>query len=140
MPALNGAVEASYRFYADTYGIVSSTVGLAWLQHLGPKFILTPSVRYYQQSAARLYIYDLDDTSIAPTKYPFGAAPYYTSDFRLSAQEDFTYGLKLVWKPKDWIQLDAAYDHLAMRGTDGVTPQSAYPTAGITTVGVKFLW
>ena len=27
-----------------------------------------------------------------------------------------------------------------MRGRDGVTPQSAYPRAGITTVGVKFIW
>ena len=118
----------------------SSTVGLAWLQHFGPHVIVTPSVRYYEQSAARFYIYNLDDSPVIPTKLPFGQGPYYTSDFRLSAQEDFTYGLKVTWKPKDWFQIDAAYDHLAMRGTDGLTPQSAYPTAGITTLGVKFLW
>jgi hypothetical protein len=140
VPNLKGAVEASYRFYADSYGITSSTVGLAWLQHFGPHVIVTPSARYYEQSAARFYIYNLDDSPVIPTKLPFGQGPYYTSDFRLSAQEDFTYGLKVTWKPKDWFQIDAAYDHLAMRGTDGLTPQSAYPTAGITTLGVKFLW
>ena len=140
VPQLKGAVEASYRFYADSYGITSSTAALAWLQHLGRYVIVSPSVRFYEQSAARFYIYNLDDSPIVPTKLPVGLAPYYSSDFRLSAQDDFTYGLKVTWKPREWFQIDAAYDHLAMRGTDGLTPQSAYPTAGITTLGVKFLW
>jgi len=27
-----------------------------------------------------------------------------------------------------------------MRGRDGVTPESAYPRAGITTAGAKIIW
>jgi hypothetical protein len=140
VPRLNGAVEASYRLYGDTYGITANTLGLAWLQHAGPVVIISPSVRYYQQSAARFYIYDLDTTPINPVKLPFGAAPYYSSDFRLSSQDDVTYGLTVTWRPRDWMQLDAGYDRLAMHGRDGVTPQSAYPTAGITRLGIRFLW
>jgi hypothetical protein len=140
VPQLKGALEASYRFYVDTYGIKANTFELAWLQHLGPHVILTPSVRYYQQSAARFYIYNLDSTAIVPTRDPIGEAPNYSSDFRLSAEDDTTVGLKIVWKPKDWMQLDAGYDYLVMHGRDGVTPQSAYPTAGITRLGIKFLW
>ncbi len=138
--AARGAVEATYRFYTDSYGIVANTVELSWIQHLGAKVILQPSVRFYQQSAARFYYYDLDDTSIMPVRVPMGTAPYYSSDFRLSALESYSYGLTATWKPKDWMQLDVAYEQYDMRGRDGVTSASAYPRAGITTIGAKFLW
>jgi len=36
-PALHGALEASYRFYADTYGIVGHTLDLAWYQHIATR-------------------------------------------------------------------------------------------------------
>jgi hypothetical protein len=139
-PGVRGAVEGSYRFYADSYGIVAHTLGLSWIQHVAARWTLQPGVRYYQQTAARFYYYDLDDTSITPARIPTGAAPYYTSDFRLSAEDTYSYGLKAAWKPRDWVQLDLAYEEYVMQGRDGVTPASAYPRAGITTAGVRFLW
>jgi len=69
-----------------------------------------------------------------------GTGPYYTSDFRLSATDDSTYGLKVIWKVREWVQLDAEYARYVVRGRDGVTPASAYPRAGISSVGVKFRW
>jgi hypothetical protein len=137
---VHGAVEASYRFYADSYGIVAHTLQLSWLQHLGKNVILEPSLRYYTQTAARFYYYDLDETSIIPVSRPIGTAPYYTSDFRLSAEDSTSYGLKVTWKASAFLNLDASYERYAMQGRDGVTPASAYPTAGISTVGIKFLW
>jgi hypothetical protein len=139
-PKIGGAVEASYRYYSDTYGIVANTVELSFLQHLGAQVILSPSVRLNQQGAANFYSYDLDHTAINPTHFPTGVGPYYSSDFRLSDLDSTTYGLKATWKPKDWVQLDVAYDEYTLRGRDGVTPASAYPTAGITTVGIRFQW
>ncbi len=139
-PAAKGAVEASYRLYSDTYGIVGHTLELAWLQHVGPRLVVEPEARYYQQDAARFYYYNLDDTAITPVRVPMGTAPYYTSDFRLSAEDDYTLGLKVTLKAADRLDLVASYERLAMRGRDGVTPASAYPTAGITTVGAKFTW
>jgi hypothetical protein len=139
--AVNGALEASYRFYADTFGVDAHTVEVTWLQHLGTRFILEPVVRLYQQSAAKFYYYNLDDTNIIPVHVPtVGVGPFYSSDFRLSSMDNDSYGLKLVWKPSNSTQLDLAYDEYDMRGRDGVTPRSAYPRAGITTVGAKFLW
>ena len=135
-----GAVEATYRFYTDSFGIVANTVELSWLQHVGSRLVLEPSVRFYQQSAARFYYYNLDNTAITPVRVPMGTAPYYSSDFRLSALNSYSYGLTATWKPSDWMQLDVAYEKYDMRGRDGVTSASAYPSAGITTVGVKFLW
>jgi hypothetical protein len=139
-PKVQGAIEGSYRLYSDTYGIVAHTFGLSWLQHVGPRLILEPLGRFYQQTAARFYYYNLDDTSIVPLHEPMGTAPYYTSDFRLSAESDYMYGLKATIKVADRLQLVASYERLVMYGRDGVTPASAYPRAGISTVGVKFTW
>jgi uncharacterized protein DUF3570 len=137
---VHGAIEGSYRFYADSYGIVAHTLQVTWLQHLGDKVILAPLFRYYTQTAARFYYYNLDETSIVPVRIPIGTAPYYTSDFRLSAEDATSYGLKVTWKASGFLHLDASYERYVMQGRDGVTPASAYPTAGISTIGVKFLW
>jgi hypothetical protein len=66
--------------------------------------------------------------------------PFYSSDFRLSSMDTYSYGLTAVWKASSWMQVDLAYEQYDMYGRDGVTPQSAYPRAGITTAGVKFIW
>jgi uncharacterized protein DUF3570 len=139
-PKLGGAVEASYRFYSDTYGIVGHTFGVSWLQHLGSRVMLEPLARYYTQTAARFYYYNLDDTSIIPVHIPNGTGPYYTSDFRLSDEADFTLGIKATVKVTDRVDVTAAFERFEMYGRDGVTPASAYPRAGITTVGMKFSW
>ena len=138
---VNGAVEGSYRFYADTFGVVAHTLEVTWFQHLGANFILEPSLRLSQLGAAKFYYYNLNDTSIIPIHVPrVGEGPFYSSDFRLSSMDSYAYGLKVVWKPSNWTQLDLAYEQYNMRGRDGVTPRSAYPRAGITTVGIKFIW
>jgi hypothetical protein len=139
-PKLKGAIEGSYRFYADSYGIVAHTLQVDWQQHVGPQVILEPMVRLYQQSAARFYYYNLDDTPIVPVRIPNGTGPYYSSDFRLSAEDSTSFGLKATWKASERIHLDASYERYALSGRDGVTPQSAYPTANITTVGIRFIW
>jgi hypothetical protein len=140
VPKLRGAIDASYRLYSDSYGIVAHTLALSWQQHVGSRLELEPSVRYYVQSAARFYHYNLDDTPIVPTRIPTGSGPYYTSDFRLSAEDDYTYGLKATWKAAERIQLVASYDRYVMSGRDGVTSASAYPRAGISTIGVRYTW
>ncbi len=139
-PKVRGALEASYRIYSDTYGITASTLEAAWIQHVGGKLILEPSVRLYRQTAARFYYYNLDSTTIIPIHVPQGSGPYYTSDFRLSAEDSASVGLKATWRASEHFSFDAAYERYALRGRDGVTPQSAYPTAGISTLGVRFIW
>ncbi len=52
----------------------------------------------------------------------------------------FTGGLKAVWRVTDTLQFDLAYERYEMRGTDGLTPQSAYVRANIYTVGGKYSW
>ncbi len=46
VPKLRGAIEASYRLYTDTYGVVAHTLAVSWLQHVGSKLLLEPSIRH----------------------------------------------------------------------------------------------
>lgn len=140
LPGLRAAIDLSYRFYADTNGIQAHTVELSWIQQVTDFLSVEPNVRFYRQTAANFYYYNLDITTIIPVRVPNGNGPFYSSDYRLSAEQTYTFGGKLVWKVKPWLQLDVAFDKYSMRGTDGMTPQSAYPMAKITTGGVKVSW
>jgi hypothetical protein len=137
---VHGAIEGSYRFYSDSYGIVAHTLQVSWMQHIGSKLILSPLARFYTQTAARFYYYDINKTQIMPARIPTGTAPYYSADFRLSAEDSTSLGMKATWRASAWMQIDASYERYVMRGRDGITPASAYPRAGISTIGVKFLW
>jgi hypothetical protein len=136
-----GAIDASYRYYHDTFSVDAHTVDVAWLQKLGSKFILRPSFRFYDQTAAYFYHYNLNQTAITPLAGPpRPQGPFYSSDYRLTSMQTFTYGLKLVWNVRDNLQFDIAREQYDMRGTDHVTPQSAYARAKIITLGAKFSW
>ena len=142
-PEAHGAIDASYRFYHDTFGTDAHTLDLAWFQHVGEKFILRPWVRFYDQSAASFYIYNLDNTTLVPfpgAGGPRPGGPFYSSDFRLSTLRTYTYGLKAVWNITDSFALDAALEQYDMHGRDGVTPASAYCSARMITAGVKYSW
>jgi hypothetical protein len=138
---LRGAVDVSYRFYHDTFSTNAHTLDLAWFQRVGERVIARPSLRFYDQSAAFFYVYDLDATAIRPVAgAPRPQGPFYSSDYRLSALRSYTYGLKVIWNLTDALSVDAAIEQYNMRGRDGVTPARAYPDARILTYGVKFSW
>ena len=138
---VHGAVEASYRFYHDSFGTGAHTLDLAWFQRIGGHVILQPGLRLYDQSAADFYHYRLDATAIIPTfGRPRPQGPFYSSDYRLSAFRSVNYSLKAIWTATDWLQLDASVENYRMRGRDGVTPQSAYARATIVTGGLKLSW
>ena len=140
-PALRGALDASYRYYHDTYATDAHTLDLSWFQRVGDKIILRPWLRLYDQSAAEFYRYKLDGTALTPLQgAPRPAGPFYSSDFRLSALRTTTYGLKVIWSVTDAIALDVALEQYDMRGRDGVTAASAYAHARIVTAGVKYTW
>ena len=136
-----GALDATYRFYDDTNGVHSHTVDVAWFQRLGERVIVRPALRFYDQSAARFYHYRLIGTAIVPEfGPPRPQGPFYSSDYRLSALQTVTYGLKVIGRLTDNWQLDAAYERYDMRGRDGVTPRSAYSRANVVTLGARLSW
>ena len=84
-PELHGALEGTYRYYRDTFGVAANSVELTWLAKLGERLTIGPDLRYYEQSAAKFYYYDLSTTDIIPTTVPNPAGPAYSSDYRLSS-------------------------------------------------------
>lgn len=163
---LNGSAELSYRFHHDDYGIVAHTVSLTWFQKIGKKLILSPNIRYYEQSAADFYgpyfagdmrfpdgtqiAYDKDGNYVAelgedgfptdPTGYDIVTIPkapnYYSADYRLAHLDSWSYGIGADWKPLDWLSVHFGYRRYEMAGLDGVTPASAFPKAHIFSVGL----
>ncbi len=142
--AANGALEASYRYYHDTYGINSSTLTLLWLQKMGENVTVQPSIRYYRQSAADFYYVDPDRSGVITSYGALGETgtghgPFYSSDYRLAYMQSVDVGLKVVWQVRRWLEVSAAYDRYADRGLDHATPQSAYFKANVFTFGLKFI-
>ena len=138
---LGGAVDLSYRFYHDGYGINSHTVSANWIQALGDRFYLQPSARWYLQSAADFYRVTLDGTSIQPGTRPNPSGPFYSADYRLSHMRTTALGLKLLWKVvPERIDLDVEYQHYGMTGLDHITSASAYIDANVFTAGAHVSW
>jgi hypothetical protein len=137
---LHGALEASYRFYRDTFGTTSHTLGATWLQKIGERLVLSPSLRYDQQGAAGFYRTTLDGTSIVPGLRPNPAGPFYSADYRLARLQTWDYAVKAVWKASAALQFDAAVEHYEMQGRDGFTLASAFPRAKMITLGARLRW
>ncbi len=125
--SLNGSAEVSYRYYRDSFGVNAHTAALAWYQKIGSTLVVKPSVRYYQQDSANFYGVMFLNTP-----------EYYSADYRLSSCSSLTYGVKVVWTPRENFSVDVAYDRYDMRGRDGVTAADAYPKANIVTVGFRY--
>ena len=141
---VNGSAELSYRFYHDSYAIVSHTVGLNWYQKLGKHVLVSPMFRFMDQSAADFYAVQLRGDPTAAPGDPF--APHfpipqnYSADYRLSALQSFTYGVTVSITIKEHVTLDLGYTRYEMVGTDHRTSDSAYPKANIFSAGLRVLF
>ena len=133
--ALDASIEGTYRFYNDSYGILAHTLGLAWYQKLGQSWTLSPSVRYYHQSAANFYGIQFPGN---PATDAAAVPQFYSSDYRLSKLNTFTVGFEATYRLKDRWDIHAGYQRYWMRGLDNVTMQSTYPSANIFTVGLTY--
>jgi hypothetical protein len=132
---LRGSAEVAYRYYHDSFDIDAHTLSLAWRQRIGELVILSPSLRYYTQSAASFYGARFDTGS--PQQHPKRTPAHYSSDFRLSDLDSLTYGVHAVWEVSERCHLDAAWKRYEMDGNDGRTSPSAYPEADIFSVGIR---
>jgi hypothetical protein len=162
---LNGALETSFRLGHDDWGVLSQTVALTWGQKIGRRVTVTPMFRFYHQSAADFYAtrftgdpgfpngtpytYNADENVILfpdDEGYPDGVAgevpafpDAYSSDYRLSQLNTYTYGTTVEVRVAEMASIVFAYKRYKMVGTDGVTPESAYPIANVFTAGFN-LW
>ncbi len=136
---LRGAVDGTYRFSHDDFGITSHTVLIEWRQEIGRRLDLVPYFRYYHQSEADFFMNTLDGVPVEnPPALPDGSAPNYSADYRLSNLDALSAGLKLTWRINDTFSASAAYEYYDMSGNGGASssPSAAYPDADIWTFGI----
>lgn len=126
---LRASLETSYRYGHNDWGSHSSTVRVAVFKKLfEDRLIISPSIRYYRQTAAQFYSPDFS-----------GAPNYYSSDYRLSAEQTLSFGAQIRWfAVKDKLSVDLGYERYQTRGMDHETSQSAYPSAHCVSAGFHY--
>lgn len=90
------SLRLGYRYYRDSYRVQAHTLEAAWVLPLRSGWSVTPSVRYYTQSAASFYADPAQDPAVYPG--PVGSPRYFSADQRLSAFGALTLGGKLSWQ------------------------------------------
>ena len=117
LSADGSTLRSSYRYYRDSFGIRAHTFQLDWARPVTRQLVLTPSLRYYAQSAARFYVdaqYDAASNVVLPTP---AADALISGDQRLSAFGAITLGLKAEWQlDADWA-LDAKLERYEQRSS-----------------------
>ncbi|MCX8521719.1 MAG: DUF3570 domain-containing protein [Rhodoferax sp.] len=133
----DAALRSSYRYYSDTFGIQSHTIGLEWEQPLG-RWTVTPAVRYYSQSAASFY---LDPILNAQGQYDQAAVRQrafanddkqtnQSTDQRLSAFGALTWSIKTAYAFTQYTVADIKLEtyrqtaalHLGSAGSPNLDP------------------
>jgi hypothetical protein len=117
----DGSSQLSYRYYKDTYNISAHTVNFDYSQPFEGGWIVTPSFRYYTQTAAKFYI-GVDPG--APEFYELPETKYSSLDQRLSEYGAITLGLKVSKQINpDWL-IDVKYEEYKQKESWALTGNS----------------
>ncbi|HEY6895147.1 MAG TPA: DUF3570 domain-containing protein [Rhodanobacteraceae bacterium] len=105
----DATLRLGYRYIDDSFGDRSHMLEVSWVQALPHGFTLTPTIRYFTQSAAYFY---------RDPPFPQGFVPgdLYTADERLSAFGAVTLGLRLAKELPNRVTIDVAYNAYRQRG------------------------
>ena len=134
----NAAIQASYRFFANSDSIEGHTAELKWIQQVNPRLSVTPYVRYYQQTKADYYYPTLTGTEIFGHDNNDGSGAHYSSDYRLSAFDSLAYGVRLAWDVRSDLTLDIQWERYEMDGRSSGTPDIFFPTANVISLGAQW--
>lgn len=133
---LGSTLRTSYRLYHDSFGINAHTLGAEWVQPVGARFKLTPSLRLYSQSAAKFYfdpVYDADVGAPYPPGYFTNPPEFASPDQRLAAFGGLTVGLKAAVQVTPEWAADVKFERYEQRsnwrvggkGSPGIDPFKA---------------
>jgi len=131
---IDGTSHLSYRYYTDSFGIKAHTFGLEYLQSLPNDWTVTPSLRFYSQTAADFYVpTDPADPFLLVPGALQSAGSAVSLDQRLSSYGALTLGIKVSKRiAKEWL-VDVKYENYEQRagwsmtggGDRGLAPFSA---------------
>ena len=87
------SAHLEYRYYRDSWGQTSNTLGMELYSYLGEHIIVRPSLRIYSQSSAFFY------------KDYYSATDYYlTTDLKYRGGNTYTWGMKTSYELKDFVK------------------------------------
>ena len=86
----NIIIRSYYRFYADSWGLVSNTFNLELPIKITPFFSISPFYRFYMQTAARYF---------APYQVHSEQDQYFTSNYALAAFSSNLFGAGIRLAP-----------------------------------------
>lgn len=136
--ARRATLRASYRHYRDSFGIRSHTLSAEWVQPVGRRVQLVPSLRAYSQSAAWFYYDPVYSFTGAPYPPGYLSDPprYLSPDARLAAFGALTAGLKLALQlPEGW-SADFKLEHYEQRGSWRI---GGHGSPGLAPLRARFL-
>lgn len=103
LESLDAPLHLDYRFYRDSWGVMSHMIETALYQPIGERLTLRPSIRFYSQGAADFYSYDGSQLA---------GEDYFSADQRLASFGGITGGVKVILKLADTFSANASVDYL----------------------------
>lgn len=97
----DASLRASWRYYSDSFGIRSHTLGAEWVQPAGA-WTFTPGLRYYSQSAAWFYFDPVPDATgqaspLLTRRFAARLSGNYSADQRLASFGAITASIKIAY-------------------------------------------
>lgn len=121
-------VDGSYRYTTDDWGIASHTLDLRYRHALGERWYVEPHLRWYTQNEADFWVEALAAPPVAGSDA--------SSDYRLGALTDTTFGLKVGRRLSADSEASLRVESFSQSGD---TP-AADLSAMIVEVGYSFRW
>jgi hypothetical protein len=103
-----GALDASYRFHTDDWGIDSHTLDARYRFNLSERYYAEPHIRFYQQSEADFFQANL----VAGAPLPIEAS----ADYRLGEFTGTTIGIKLGRKLNNGSEVSGRLEYYSQSG------------------------
>ncbi|MEN8695299.1 MAG: DUF3570 domain-containing protein [Akkermansiaceae bacterium] len=138
LPNQKAALSGSYRFFANSESLIGHTFELKWIQQVTEQFSVTPYFRYYQQTANEYYTPDLDNAPFLGAAAVQGEAPFFSSDYRLSAFDAATIGVRFEYQFSDQFSADLQLERYTMNGRTSLTPDIFFPSANVISLGATY--
>lgn len=119
---LDAALHLGYRYYHDDWGIDAHTFEADWSQPLGHGWTVTPSIRYYSQSAADFYqpyfVFRRSVPTNAAFTFDLSKLPVtdFSSDHRLSGYGALSGGLTVTKQFAKGISLEGSFEYYTHAG------------------------
>lgn len=125
----NGSLHLAYRYFHDDWSIDAHTFELSWNHELSWSWLLTPSVRFYNQDGAEFY---------SPFFSTTREDGIYSSDYRLASFGSVLTGVKLVKAFSKATLLNVNLEYYVRRGDLKLFGDHSVETKPLSSVAITF--